>query len=247
MDDAKFFAETRKLTGPLLPVQVQVIEAILKIADCISTEHLAYILATGWGEAKLTPVRENMYYRAPRIKQVWPTRPEAVKFAGKPVELANCVYGGRIGNRPGTDDGWVYRGGGVDQLTGRENYAKLGLENNPEAILDPDAAARSIVHGMTTGRYTGKRLDQYGDGATFNAQAARAIVNGDVKANGAKYAGYYATFKAALEAAGYTPAAVPAKPGQAVPVAVATGLAAMVAALWQWGSDMMQGMSQWFN
>jgi len=248
MDSTKFFSEIKKLTGPLLPVQVQVIEAVMDIARGISPQHLAYILATGWGEAKLTPKRENMNYRAARIKQVWPSRPEAVKFAGKPVELANSVYGGRLGNRPGTNDGWDFRGGGIDQLTGRGNYAKVGLENNPDGILQPDKAARSIVHGMTTGRYTGKKLADYGDWDKFNARAARAIVNGDVKANGQKYAEYYDVFLAALVSAGYKATDKPvtvARPGKEV--AIATGLAAVVAALWQWGEDMVQGVSQWFN
>jgi putative chitinase len=167
----------------------------------MSVDHLAYIFATGYGEAKLTPVRENMNYSAKRIRQVWPSRPEAVQFAGKPRELANSVYGGRLGNKVGSDDGWRYRGGGVDQLTGRDNYRKVGIENNPEAILEPSFAAWSLVHGMTTGRYTGKKLSDYGDGKDFRATSARAIVNGDVKLNGAKYAGYYAKFLAALHKA----------------------------------------------
>jgi len=203
MEYAKFFDGIRGLTGPLLPVQVQVIEKVIDLADGLSPQHLAYIMATGWGESKFKPVRENMNYRADRIKKVWPNRPEAIAFAGKPRELANSVYGGRLGNRHGTDDGWNYRGGGVDQLTGRDNYKKVGIENNPDAIINPDKAAWSIVHGMTTGRYTGKRLAGFGDGASFDPVAARAIVNGDVKLNGKKYAGYYQVFLRALVDAGY--------------------------------------------
>jgi predicted chitinase len=36
------------------------------------------------------------------------------------------AYGDRFDNRPGTDDGFDYRGGGIFQTTGRENYKKLG-------------------------------------------------------------------------------------------------------------------------
>ncbi len=260
MDNAKLFTEIRRLTGPLMPVQVQVVEEIIRLGAGLSANHLAYILATAWGEAKLTPKRENMNYRAARIAQVWPNRPEAVKFAGKPKELANSVYGGRLGNRPGTDDGWNYRGGGVDQLTGRDNYAKIGIADKPESILEPKTAAWSIVHGMTTGRYTGKKLSDYGDGERFAARAARAIVNGDVKLHGQKYAEYYDAFLAALKSAGYVKAGSPAldyvredKPAPAPQkstgkeVAVATGLAAMLAALWQWGGDMAERIASWLN
>lgn len=244
-----FFAKVRSLTGPLSSVQVQVISEILKVGRALSPQHMAYVLATGWGEATLTPKRENMNYRAARIKQVWPSRPEAVKFAGKPRELANSVYGGRLGNRPGTDDGWNYRGGGIDQLTGRDNYAKIGLADNPVAILQPEKAAWSIVHGMTTGRYTGKRLSHYGDGSSFDPVSARAIVNGDVRLNGKKYAGYYRVFLDALYDAGYKPSVAvhdnPAQPSKpdAVGAGIAVGVAALVTALAAW----WEGIMAWFN
>lgn len=213
MNEAAFFAAVRKGFGArLTQVQVLVAQAIMARASGLSVEHLAYILATAWGEAKLTPKRENMNYSARRIRQVWPSRPEAVRFAGDPKGLANSVYGGRLGNRPGTDDGWDYRGGGVDQLTGRDNYRKVGIEATPEKILEPEFAAWSIVHGMTTGRYTGKALADYGDGSAFNARAARAIVNGDVKLNGETYAGHWRVFRDALVAAGW-------RPGDAAPIA----------------------------
>lgn len=243
MNRALFFAAIRPLTGKISPVQVQVAEAILDQATGLSSAHLAYILATAWGEAKLTPVRENMNYSAKRIRQVWPSRPEAVRFAGEPEALANSVYGGRLGNRVGTNDGWRYRGGGVDQLTGRDNYRKIGIEANPEAILDPDFAARSIVHGMTTGRYTGKRLAEFGNGSNFSARLARAIVNGDVAQNGARYAGYWRVFLDALNGAGWGTDApvrpdaphVPAPAKTAAPVAgIAAGLAALTAAVALW-------------
>jgi len=152
--------------GGLSSVQVQVAEGILDAAaqQGLSPEHTAYILATAYGEAKLTPQRENMNYSADQIRKVWPSRPEAVRFARQPEALANSVYSGRIGNRPGTDDGWVYRGGGVDQLTGRDNYARLGIATAPNRILDPAFAVRSIMHGMITGRYTGRKLAHFGDG-----------------------------------------------------------------------------------
>ena len=60
--------------------------------------------------------------------------------------IANCIYGGiwgknNLGNtQPG--DGWLFRGGGIFQITGRGNYAKLSKDtgidfvNNPELITD---------------------------------------------------------------------------------------------------------------
>lgn len=72
--------------------------------------------------------QENMNYRASTMMKVWPRRfPDFTScygFAGVPRALANRVYGDRMGNRPGTDDGWNFRGGGFIGLTGREVYTK---------------------------------------------------------------------------------------------------------------------------
>ena len=72
---------------------------------------------------------ENMNYSANRLFAVWPSRFknlfEAQKYARKPVELSNFVYGGRMGNNQ-PNDGWDFRGGGFIGLTGREVYTKYG-------------------------------------------------------------------------------------------------------------------------
>lgn len=96
---------------------------------------------------------ENMNYTAPRIRAVWPSRPEAVKFAGNPRALANSVYGGRMGNEDdGTndDDGFNYRGRGLGQTTGKHNYREIGrkigydLVSNPELLDDPNISLMAL-------------------------------------------------------------------------------------------------------
>ena len=81
------------------------------------------------------------------MTQVWPSRfpsyASAWPYANNPRKLADKVYNGRMGNRPGSDDGYDFRGRGAPQTTGREGYAKLaektGLDllNNPDLINDP--------------------------------------------------------------------------------------------------------------
>jgi putative chitinase len=102
-----------------------------------------------------TEMDENMNYTAARIPQVWPSRfhseAEALPFAHNPQALANNVYGGRMGNRPGTNDGYDFRGRGLSQVTGREGYqklsAKVGLDllSNPELVNHPDHALECAV------------------------------------------------------------------------------------------------------
>lgn len=199
INKAKFFDATRHMfQGGISSVQVQVIDALIDGGSRLTDYELAYIMATAYGEAEFIPKRENMNYTAKRIREVWPNRPEAVKFAGDPRGLANSVYNGRLGNKVGTDDGWRFRGGGIDQLTGRVNYSKIGLEANPDAILYPDQAVKSIIHGMTTGRYTSRALRDYVKHVGFDFIGARAIVNGDVKLNGKKYADYAESFLKAI-------------------------------------------------
>lgn len=213
MNIEKFFTvfRTDKRLGAsrLTQAQVDVAQAIIKKASGMRRAALAYVLATAWHEAKMTPVRENMMYSAKRIRQVWPTRPEAVQFAGQPISLANAVYNGRLGNRPGTNDGWNYRGGGLDQLTGRENFQKVGIAENPDSILQPDVAVSSLVSGMTLGRYRGHKLSDYFTATASNFEAARDIINADRNRKegnttvGRIVAGYAEAFDAALRQAGY--------------------------------------------
>ena len=88
-------------------------------------------------------VEENLNYRAPVLHSQWPshfTMDQALAMQHQPHLIANQAYNGRMGNRPGTDDGWNYRGRGPAQSTGAEAYALLakllGIDfvNHPELI-----------------------------------------------------------------------------------------------------------------
>lgn len=114
------------------------------------------------GESGFRSIAENMNYSPERLRQVFPrfSIEEARQItAGGPEAVAEAVYGyqtptGRtLGNtQPG--DGWRYRGRGFIQLTGRSNYAQyseaagVDLVANPDALLDPEIAARVSVEYM---------------------------------------------------------------------------------------------------
>jgi putative chitinase len=231
MNRAAFFADLRAskvLFGTSISqAQVDVLNAILDQCKGMPAPHVAYIMATGYhesGNPRMVPSVESLHYTtAARIRQVWPSRfptdASAAPFVRNARKLANQVYNGRLGNRAGSDDGWTYRGRGLDHLTGRDNYSRavriVGADvlNNPDLMLVPDIAVKSLVHGMTTGRYRGKSLSDYTDAAGgFDYVGARAIVNADVRANGELVAGYARAFRAALQAGGWsdTPAPTPA-------------------------------------
>lgn len=205
MNNTTFFAYARRAPfgGRLSSAQVAGLTAILAEAARRKTprQHLAYMLATAFHETggKMQPVRENLNYTsAARIKQTWPLRfttiAEAQPYVSQPQKLANKVYGGRLGNT-GPNDGWIYRGDGLPQLTGKANFAKFGIEPG----MDMATAVRVMFDGMTKGMFTGKRLaDYFGDGRE-DPVGARAIVNGSDKAS--LIAGYYRNFLDSLTAA----------------------------------------------
>lgn len=97
---------------------------------------------------------ENLNYSAKALMATWPSRfpteEAANQYARNPEKIANKVYGGRMGNADeSSGEGWKYRGRGIKQLTGKENYQRcaeaLGVDlvENPDLLLEPKYAALS--------------------------------------------------------------------------------------------------------
>lgn len=93
-----------------------------------------------------TEVEENLNYRAAQLHSQWPshfTMEQALAMQHQPRLIANQAYNGRMGNRPGTDDGWNYKGRDPAQTTGRDAYDRLsklmGVDfvAHPELVNDP--------------------------------------------------------------------------------------------------------------
>lgn len=110
----------------------------------------AFIAQCAHESQSFNRVAENLNYSAERLMAVWPKRfptlASTAGFARNPRALANKVYGGRMGNNE-PNDGYMYRGRGLIQLTGKANYtaatAALGLPlvAHPEFVeLKPVAA-----------------------------------------------------------------------------------------------------------
>lgn len=74
----------------------------------------------------------------------------------------NFIYDGVAGNGP--NDGYLYRGRGFNQITGRGNYDMVGksikvdLVKNPELLADPLIAARALVRFYINGYRTLVRI-----------------------------------------------------------------------------------------
>lgn len=100
-----------------------------------SKKHMAAFLAQVMHESgELVFVVENLNYGAEGLLKVFGkyfTQSSAVTYARKPEMIANRVYANRMGNgdeRSG--DGWKFRGRGLIQITGRNNYTAFAKSFN---------------------------------------------------------------------------------------------------------------------
>lgn len=127
----------------------------------ITTAHraAAWLATVAHESARFAAVVERLNYSAEGLAATWPGRyaaadgtPNATanRIAHKPADIANLTYAGRMGNgSAGTGDGWRYRGRGLIQITGRDNYRVCGealgldLMGHPETLESPLYAALS--------------------------------------------------------------------------------------------------------
>ena len=88
-------------------------------------------------------MQENLNYSAEMLMKVFPTHftpSMAQRWAHNPEGIGEIAYGGRLGNAPPpSTDGYVFRGAGLSQLTGRANFSKL------QVLLEENGAAFDIV------------------------------------------------------------------------------------------------------
>ncbi len=107
---------------------------------------------------ELNHTEENLNYSADGLRRTWPSRfktsAEAAAYARKPQQIANKVYANRMGNgSEQSGDGWKYRGRGLIQLTGKEqyrNYQRSGFCNgdllsHPEWLSQYPGALKSAM------------------------------------------------------------------------------------------------------
>lgn len=94
-------------------------------------------------------LEESFRYTPQRLFEVFRKRVGTLENAQKLCNegakyIADFVYGGRLGNAK--DEGYKYRGRGIIQLTGKNNYKYYGeklnidLVNNPHLAKEPDTA-----------------------------------------------------------------------------------------------------------
>ncbi len=125
---------------------------------------------------------ENMNYSFETLLRVFSRRTiseaKAREIARKPVEIANWVYGERLGNLGRTTmDGWNYRGSGFIQLTGRANFRDRGREVGLPLEDQPDLAREARAGLQAALAYwTARRINVAAD--DHDHLRVRVLVNG---------------------------------------------------------------------
>ncbi len=124
--------------------------------------------------AQFTARFENLNYSASALLALFGKyfsgEAGANQFARKPQKIANRIYGNRMGNSDeASGEGYLYRGRGYLQLTGKSNYQKYGnllgldLIANPDLVADPVASWQIAALYCANRTKHGKNLFEWAD------------------------------------------------------------------------------------
>ena len=137
------FAIAPRCAGVTAADLVQFLPAILEKYTIFTPLRVAHFLAqTAHESAGFTHFVENLNYSSSGLENTFPKYFRTVRvadYATHPEKIANRVYANRMGNgNEASGDGWKFRGRGMIQLTGRENYDAFSKHSGKDAIQDPD-------------------------------------------------------------------------------------------------------------
>ena len=130
----------------------------------ITTPHriAGFIAQCAHESADFKLLEENLHYKEATLLKVFPRyfgpgKENAAEYAGKPEKIANYVYmdknrskAGALGNVK-DGDGWLFRGKGLKQVTGRANHTSFGktigmtAEQAAEYLMTKEGALASAL------------------------------------------------------------------------------------------------------
>lgn len=180
IDIDKFYSAYREVFGKIRHSQVEGLDTILGLinndSDKYSTRHLAYLLAT--------------------IKHECANTWKPIEERGNLTYFNKYEYNTNLGRDLGNTergDGYLYRGRGYSQLTGRFNYFRFSRELNltgtndliayPNKALEPETAYKILTVGCSKGLFTGVCLPKYINEMSCDYRNARRVINGLDKAD----------------------------------------------------------------
>lgn len=141
-----------------------------------------FLAQCGHESAELNVLSENLNYSKQGLRKVFskyfPDDQTAKRYARQPKWIASRVYAGRMGNRNEQSmDGWKYRGRGILQITGANNYraCSLYLFGDTRLLDEPDLLLQPTYAILSACWYWGRNnLFKY----SSDIRRATKIVNG---------------------------------------------------------------------
>jgi putative chitinase len=127
-------------------------------------------------------LQENLNYSAEGLCKTWPSRfpslDSAKPYHRNPDKIANKVYGGRMGNgTEETGEGSLYKGRGLIQLTGKDNYRLASDALGVDFVANPDLVLTKEYAALTAAWYWNKRgLNKEADAKDFTGMTKK--ING---------------------------------------------------------------------
>ena len=131
----------------------------------------AFIAQCAHESGGFTLLQENLNYGAKGLvgtfHKYFPTEADAKPYERQPEKIANRVYANRMGNGDEhSGEGWKYRGRGLIQLTGKDNYKRFShaafdddtILDNPDLLMEPYYALHSACWF-----WNDKMLNDYAD------------------------------------------------------------------------------------
>lgn len=159
----------------ILEKYVEPINTVGRYYDMFDNVHriAAFIAQTAHESGGYTLTVENLNYSAKGLltvfKKYFPTEDLAKQYERQPEKIANYVYANRMGNGDeASGDGWHFRGRGLIQLTGRNNYQAfatalgISIDDTVEYMGTPDGATASAGWFWDT-----NKLNRYCDDRDF--------------------------------------------------------------------------------
>ncbi|MGE7369907.1 glycoside hydrolase family 19 protein [Neorhizobium sp. NPDC001467] len=209
--------------------------ALLAVAGItMSRTRLAYALANVAHECDgyaLPALTENIHYCAESVARTWPTRfPDAAAVRkaygtgyGWQQKAIDEVYGERMGNGRGTNDGSRYIGRGGPQLTGREEYWEVGQRCGLDLVNRPELAAQPRFQpAILAAFWSWKGLNAQADAGNFHGCVekwkGRRIGIADREA---RIAGRDTMLSRLMNLAALMPVLEPIRPAPTIPAALA--------------------------
>lgn len=171
------------------PIQAAMNEFEIKTSNAIA----AFLANIGVESGNLEKLVENLNYRAERLAVVWPNRyaidpkakvkapnAKAKALGGNPEAIANDCYAHRMGNgSPESGDGWKFRGRGLIQLTGKEQYDKCGQALGVDLVVQPHRLEEPIGAALSAAWFFKKEgIIEVADSGNFSKVVK--MVNGAV-------------------------------------------------------------------